>query len=269
MTNCAVVCIVFASIAGQPGRCSCTPSCACGCQQGKLCDCLHDGKQLPRPIKPAQPDPVNAKEEERQPVAKKIPNFGVDLSKIRPGQHYLWGAHQEPLTKDEAIDRLEAIGQQIPDDAAKVRLTVIGSEEERKRVLADLDGPLKSARQHCVVQAYASNSPILEGLGFVVSGHPTIYLQLPDGTVLHRQDDYDGPQRLLTALRKTDPNYDPANDPDLAKPKPPPAPPEPAPVIPALPDLSRVPGWVWLLVAGGAYLFFSKSDSPQPQPLGR
>jgi hypothetical protein len=59
------------------------------------------------------------------------------------------------------------------------------------------------------VQDYAPGNWAVKD-GFFTEGKPTIYLQAPNGKVLHRQDDYsDGAAGLATALRKADPNYSP------------------------------------------------------------
>jgi len=54
--------------------------------------------------------------------------------------------------------------------------------------------------------------------GFQTGGQPTIYIQKPDGVVLHRQDDYQGgAEALAEVLRKLDPNYQPEKDRDRRK----------------------------------------------------
>jgi hypothetical protein len=50
----------------------------------------------------------------------------------------------------------------------------------------------------------------------VTSGSPTIYLQAPDGKVLHRQDDYRPGD--LGAIRKAIARYDAKKDPDARRP---------------------------------------------------
>ena len=83
--------------------------------------------------------------------------------------------------------------------------------------------------------------------GFVTTGKPTIYVQAPDGKVLHRQDDYQGgAPELAEAIRRIDPNYDPKKDFDLRK-------------LLRIPNpLSKVPVAAWLLAAGLLYGFFAK-----------
>jgi len=97
------------------------------------------------------------------------------------------------------------------------------------------------------MQSYLPDHWAVARSGFKVDGQPTIYLQAPDGTVLHRQDDYhDGPEALAQALRRTDPHYDPRKDPDLRQ--------------RLLPNfrLPSVPVPVWFLAAGVLYLLFRR-----------
>ncbi len=126
--------------------------------------------------------------------------------------------------------------------ATAPRLTVVGDEATRRQVRSDLDTAPQLApwKGRLCVQDYAPDNPLARDVGLV----PGITLQLPPGPdgrgkVLHRQPAYTGPAKLAEALRRADPNYQPAKDPDLTQP--PPAPPEPAPapqpvVTPMPPD---------------------------------
>ena len=49
--------------------------------------------------------------------------------------------------------------------------------------------------------------------GFVTAGTPTVYLQAPDGKVLHRQDNYSPGD--FQAIRKAIDKYDAKRDPDV------------------------------------------------------
>lgn len=115
--------------------------------------------------------------------------------------------------------------KRIPDDAKLVRLTIIGSDDEQKRVLDDLNQhPLLTPHTlHLVVRNYAPGHWHVAQAGFDTKGHPSIYLQAPDGKVLHRSARYEGPEKLAQAVagarRIADPKYDPTKDPDLTKPK--------------------------------------------------
>jgi hypothetical protein len=112
----------------------------------------------------------------------------------------------------------------LTDDSRRVRLTAIGPKEARHQVLDDWQHHPAFApfREQVLIQAYAPDDPMVSRFGFVTSGKPTIYLQAADGKVQHRQDDYRGPEQLAEAVaqavRKADPSYDRAKDPDLTKP---------------------------------------------------
>lgn len=183
-----------------------------------------DGETWSAPAEPPTPLPPEETSTVAAPAAEE--NFGIDREK--------WA--REP--------RRSIAARGLPDDRGKARLTVIGSEEERKTVLNDLDAApdLKPLRESLVVQAYAPDHWAVARTGFKTDGRPSIYLQSPDGKVLHRQDDYQGgPRRLAEAIRKASPNYDPRKDPDLTRPR--------APDV-AAPE--SWPGWLWgaLGVAG-------------------
>lgn len=169
---------------------------------------------------------------DREPVI----NYGVDTNKLQAkyddNRYHLNGRE---VARDDAY---RAFGDQLVDDSQKYRLTVIGSEADRKRVMNDLAvAPLVSWRDKLSVQAYAPDHWAVAQAGFKTDGHPTIYLQRPDGAVLHRQDDYDGSIALATVLgRKANGDYDPKRDPDARK----------TPVLPN--SLKDVPPVAW----GGA-----------------
>ncbi len=160
-------------------------------------------------------------------------NFGLDLTRMPvAGKHLLNGRE---VSKEEL---LQAIGEpQLTDDSKWPCLTVIGSEAERKKVLGDLQSSpvLAPWKNRIKVQDYAPEHWAVAQAGFLTTGHPTIYCQTADGKVLHRQDEYRGPEALAEVLRKADPAYQPDKDPDLNKP------------------LSDVPPWLWI---GGGVLVF-------------
>ena len=182
-----------------------------GTAWGPACD-----PPLPPPARPAAKSEASLAAEE---------NYGIDREK--------WS--REPR---------RAAGARVPpDDARKARLTVIGGEAERRAVLSDLEAEpdLRGLRERVAVQAYPPDHWAVARCGFKTDGRPTIYLQAPDGRVLHRQDDYaGGAGRLAEAIRKADPSYDPRKDPDLTRPKAPDSSFDPA----------RWPAWGWAL--GGA-----------------
>lgn len=199
---------------------------------------------LPRAWLPKQQaaEPIAAPKEER------VANFGVDRDRI--SGHERITLNGQTITKAQAAAYL-AGDARVPNDADLVRLTVIGSDAERAKVLSDLvtDKDLLALKSRLVVQDYRPDEWAVARAGFFTGGHPTIYLQRPDGKVLHRQDEYAGPVELATAIRKADPNYQPAKDPNLLKPQ------------PLNPE--SWPTWVWL-VAGGALLLSNRQKEPQP-----
>lgn len=105
----------------------------------------------------------------------------------------------------------------LVDDSDCLSLSAIGSAEETARVAADLDRPEFAAwKQRVVFQRYTPDNWAVstKRYGFDTSGHPTVYLQKPDGTVLTHVNSYEGPA-TLQRLRKNDPNYKPADDPGM------------------------------------------------------
>jgi hypothetical protein len=158
-------------------------------------------------------------------------NFGLDRAHIAAaGKHLLDGRE---VSKEEL---LQALGvSRLPDDSAWLSLTIIGPEDERKRVLNDLQSSLFLApwKDRIKVRDYPPDHWAVRDAGFVTMGQPTIYCQAPDGTVLHRQDEYRGPEALAEVLRKTNPSYQPPKDPDLNE---------------SL-NLPTIPLWVWIAVA--------------------
>lgn len=174
-------------------------------------------------------------------------NYGVDREKLE-GKPGYW-RHGKQCSRQEAF---EAIESSVPDDRGKLRLTVIGPKDQQTRVLQDLKShpALSFFRDKVVVQAYAPDHWAVKGVGFVTSGSPTIYLQQPDGKVLHRQDRYDGAEELASALRKAHPDYQPDKDP-----------PKQPNILPGGVDLSRIPTPVWAL--GGLSLLLLLSRRSQ------
>lgn len=132
-------------------------------------------------------------------------NFGVYMDKEPKigdedkGDRYtlntLWGTRD--VTKDQAR---RLVSEGLPDDRSKWRLTIIGKDDDRARVIKDLEGKefeaLRSAVNlwsvpptHWSLFSNTTGKPM-----FVVTGKPTIYLQGPLGSdkPVHRQDDYAG-----------------------------------------------------------------------------
>lgn len=134
-------------------------------------------------------------------------NFGIDPSFLN---------RTEPLnTNPEEVRKIE---QRLIDDSKKLRFTVIGKPEDRKRVIEDFNK--LNYKDEFLVKEYSPEDWEVSRFGFVTTGSPTIYIQQPDGKVLHRQDDYKGLDDLkvvFSKIRVKDPNYDPSKDPDLRK----------------------------------------------------
>lgn len=143
-------------------------------------------------------------------------NFGVETERLSGEPRYVLedsaGTHE--LTRSAAHD---LVSSKLEDDTGKLRITVIGPAEDRKRVVQDLTAKLPDIANWAIVRDYPPDHwAVAES--FVTSGKPTIYCQAPAGQVLHRQDGYEGGiDALATALRKAK-NYDPKKDPDLRQP---------------------------------------------------
>ncbi|HEV3143032.1 MAG TPA: hypothetical protein VGZ47_04015 [Gemmataceae bacterium] len=182
-------------------------------------------------------------------AADAVPNFGIMQAKLNGtiAHHSINGR-----SVSEA-DALAALQGKLTDDSQKLRLTIIGPENQRHAVLADLESSpsLAPLKDKVLVQSYDPKHWAVVNTGFRTTGQPTIYLQSADGKVLHRQDEYRGPEKLAEAIRKADPNYQPDKDPDLNKTNPP-------SVSPSF-DLSHVPGWCCGACAAGiAFLIFRR-----------
>lgn len=192
----------------------------------------------PRPLFPRQNSELGA-----------VQNFGVirELLAGNDERHSLNGG------KVSGSEALAAIGK-IDDDSDKLRLTIIGPDIERRAVLVDLDKnpELAQFRERLLVQSYPPGHWAVAGAGFVQAGNPTIYLQAPDGTVRHRQDEYRGPEKLAEAIRRADPHYRPEKDPDLNRPI----------LLPHF-QFPRMPGWGWA-VAGILFLIVISNRRRSP-----
>jgi len=141
-------------------------------------------------------------------------NFGLERSRLPAGRHLLNG---KEVSKDEL---LQALGSaKVPDDSQWLSLTIIGPDGMRQKVISDLQSSPSLApwKDRLKVQDYSPDHWAIKDTGFVTTGQPTIYCQAPDGRVLHRQDEYRGPEALAQVLRQVDPQYKPEKDPDLNK----------------------------------------------------
>jgi hypothetical protein len=141
-------------------------------------------------------------------------NFGLDRFRIP-----VW----ESIVKDgERISPAEyrAALEKVPDDKDVPWLVVIGSKEKREAVLQAWNASQGAGKEKLAVRVWSvppdhwSLKDLATGRpAFKVEGEPTIYLQAPDGRVLHRQDDYRGPGDI-EAIRTVKKNYDAKKDTD-------------------------------------------------------
>jgi hypothetical protein len=131
---------------------------------------------------------------------------GVQVERLNGREHYTLNGH-------------EAGDAQIPDDAKRNRLIIIGSDEEQKRVNEDFNKhpTLAPLARDLVVHTYRPDHWHVARAGYETSGHPSVYLVSANGKVLSRSTSYAGPEKLAEAIRKADPKYDPSKDPDLTK----------------------------------------------------
>ncbi len=196
-------------------RCKCNRDCHCGFG----CDCYRRGKCspgcncAPRETDKDKTEKGDPREGARREVDGTL-NFGLDRGYFANPRQERYEINGRAASKEDVLKLLQA---SVPDDASKPFLTVIGPLPARQQVLADLESApaLAPWKGKLRVQAYAPDDWAVARAGFATSGNPTIYLQAADGTVLHRQDDYAGAaDGLATALRRADPSYNPAADPD-------------------------------------------------------
>ena len=182
---------------------------------------------------------------------KKVEGSGDQLPGTQSTFTPAYSINGQPVTRDEAMAHIE---DKLPDDAKLLRLTVIGGQEQRDRVVKDLESAPELAvwKDKLVVQDYDPGHWAVSATGFKTDGSPTIYLQAPPGIyniggqpnpggeVLLRCDNYDGGAPLLAhklhqsvqAVRKRQPDYRPDQDPDGKPPRIP---------VPTLPDVPPAP----------------------------
>lgn len=154
----------------------------------------------------AATDTWGAPQDSPPAAAPAVPNCkGVDASKLTGSRFEING--QKVSMGD------------IPDDSSKPRVTVIGSDADRKKV-TDAIKSSDLAGKVAVWSVEPSHWSLRDSDGgeprFKTDGKPTVYVQAPSGKVLHRQDDWQGPEDV-GAIRKALKGYDAALDPDLRK----------------------------------------------------
>jgi hypothetical protein len=206
---------------------------------------------------------------------EKLDTFGVVTEKLANRERFSFSGVEISHTQARAVLGLPHApsSQNIPEDETTRRLTVIGPQTLRDRVLHDLDkaDSLARWRGKLILSSYDPAHWHVSRVGFVTRGKPTIYVQAANGVVLHRQDDYDDAAGgLATALRRLDPSYRPEEDVDQRKQKPEPVPvprpipapvpsPSPAPLpvpSPSPAPTERVPWSVWVMAGVGVIVFF-------------
>jgi hypothetical protein len=174
----------------------------------------------PRSLGSCWPRDFSFRGVEQATPAGHIRNFGLELQKIQENRDDGYTLGSRPVTAAEAVRCLG--GEAFHDDSQLLRLTIIGTPAQRQKVIEDLDRheALQPWKDRTMVCALAPDSPRIRDAGFASAGVPTIYIQTPEGRVLHRQDEYRGAVPLAEVLqiaerRRKDPNYDPGKDPDL------------------------------------------------------
>lgn len=171
----------------------------------------------------------------------------------RPGGEEIYYVNGRKVTRRQAYEAIAAEG--LTDDSKLRRVTVIGSDAERKPVMDALaNAPeLTFAKGLLLVQGFSPDHWAVADSNFKRDGKPTVYIQAADGKVLHRQDEWRGATKFAEAVRKSDPNYDPKKDPDLNKAiiPPPPLKPDGGGF-----DWSKIPGGAWILLGLGVLGIF-------------
>lgn len=183
---------------GSRKLCCCGDGCPLKCKDGCGCGC-------------------NKKSVE---VRGDVQNFGLDLNHMKDcSGKECFRVNGKECSRESALESIES--GSVPDDSKLRRVVVLGSEGSRKRVLDDWGkGGLASFKDSAILQCYSPDHWHVKDVGYKAFADPTIYVVDAGGKVLHRQDYYDGPDKLAGALRKTDLSYDPSKDPDVNKPKP-------------------------------------------------
>lgn len=160
------------------------------------------------------------------PIKPPKRNFGVAENHLHLGSHYSLNGRTvernviEQVLQESGVKPRQVEDQKIPDDSRKQRLTVIGPRAQTEPVLRDFQSSehLRPFKDKFLVTAYEPSHWSIQRQGFRTTGQPTIYVQDVDGTVLHRQDDYEGgAEALARALRQIDPEYRPEKDKDRRK----------------------------------------------------
>lgn len=153
------------------------------------------------------------------PIEPPVRHFGV-IPTDRPSHQFL--ARGEVVSEQEAFAYIRDDPRRIsvPEDAGKLRVAVIGQEQETARVVGAWEGDaaLSPFRDAMLFSAWHPDDWQIADYGFHTAGKPTIYCLAPNGEVLHRQDDFDGGAAALAeALREADAAYQAKRDRDRRK----------------------------------------------------
>lgn len=189
---------------------------------------------------------------------KQVGNFDLSNMTFRPCDSKKWGDPIKLLEIEDPQDwREHGVDKsklkirnpvtsdiEIPDDSKKLRVTVIGGVATRAKAVEDItDAKLDVVLWQCSKDHWSLADTETGKPAFKNDGSPTIYVQAPDGKVLHRQDDDKG---VVGAIRKASKDYKFENDPDLRK--------EVVPLSPLAAPIGVLP--MLLMLAGAAFVFF-------------
>jgi len=186
----------------EPGECPAQlPPGVCQCPGG--CVCPPDNCQC---------DPDNCPcQKKRHESLTGLPPGGVETDKIRPNRHSVNG---KDCSRKEMLDAIKKA--EVPNDQGKLRLVVIGSEDQTKPILEQLK-TLPEA-QDFLITAYTPDHWAVKDSGLTAGHAFSIVALTPDGTVLHRQNDCEGGiVALAEALRDAKDGYNGTSDPDRRK----------------------------------------------------
>lgn len=213
--------------------------------------CRADAEPEPPPEPTPEPPPQPKKEDHRQ-------NFGIDTGNF---PHLPFGEERYSMGGCciSREDALRLIGdRQLPDESSKLVISVIGTPDQTKRIMDDLQGQLAPfLNGFRKPKVYLPDSWEITGVGFRPKRTPYISIQTAEGVELHAQSDYDdgapGLRKAIERLRKPNPQYDPSKTPDLRKDLP-----VPAPVTPNSPVLTPTGNtlFIVLLIAVVTFVAF-------------
>jgi hypothetical protein len=141
---------------------------------------------------------------------------GVDRDKLGKGPEFSLCDDKScrSISRERAMQAIEA---GLPDDSHKLRLSIIGTIEDRQRVESALADPANAdIRDKVNVWSVDPSHWSVKDAGFFTGGSPSIYLQAPSGKVIGRSDAFEG-KSTVDAIRKRVAAYDPKKDPPMAE----------------------------------------------------